>query len=137
MKNLSLVAFILLFVLTGCQTAAPIHRSPGVAVPQALQDEDQLELAAQVVRHPAVSARGWYVEELMDDRVRIRLDVRVHTVIVDVFAENNKLTPVLARSVNLDEAGGNIHPRVNSWLLNLENDMRRALSDLGASARRR
>lgn len=136
MKNLLFIASVLLLAFTGCQTTAPIHNSGGVLVPRVLQDQDQVELAAQVVRHPAVSARGWFIEELMDDRVRIRLDVRVHSVFVDVLPEDGRLTPVLARSVNLDQADGKIHPRVNSWLLNLENDMRRALSDLAASARR-
>lgn len=133
MKSLYLFfALVLLTAFAGCRSASPIYESSGVPIPQSMQSRDSLDVAVDVVRHSLVSRRGWYIQERLDDRVRIGIEVRVHSATVDILVEDGRLTPVLVSSVNLEQENGRIHPSFNTWMQNLEQDMRRALSDMAA-----
>lgn len=127
------VALSLLF-LVGCRSAEPVCQSSGVHIPEELQALDRRALALKVLESPHVVRRGWYVEEPMSDRIRIGIRVRSsHLAIMDVmFDHNNRFTPVLVRTENLDQKGGKIHPFYNNWVNFLEIEMRRALSELRA-----
>ncbi len=85
------------------------------------------ELADVIARDPIIASRGWYLVEVMNDRVRLGLTVRAHEAVVDVFSTDGKVRLELVSSENLEQENGRIHPFFNSWIANFERDLRRAL----------
>lgn len=129
MIRFSLLFPVLLLALVGCRSTEPIYESSGVAIPSSLRDVNPQDLTASVLRDPVIASRGWYVQEVMEDRVRAGLMVRQHEAIVDVYFTDGELRPVYVSSVNLEEDDGEIHPAFNTWVQNLERDLRRALAN--------
>ncbi|MGH8019246.1 MAG: hypothetical protein ACREIA_13335 [Opitutaceae bacterium] len=127
MKPILFLLVVASILFAGCRSPEAIYQSSGVAVPDRLQPMEPRELANIIVQDPVIVSRGWYLVEVMDDRVRLGLTVRAHEAIVDVSANDGNVRLALVSSENLEQENGKIHPFFNSWMENFERDLRRAL----------
>lgn len=114
--------------LAGCRSATveTVRDEPygiaGDATPASLS---LAQYQSAIVR--AGVKRGWVFQQVASGHLQGTIDVRgKHEASVDVFFDTQKFTILYKDSRNLDydPAKGTIHPNYNSWVRNLENDIR-------------
>lgn len=84
--------------------------------------------AAETAIRQGAARRGWIPEVVSEDLVRCTLNVRGHSLTVDVPHTENSFSVRYAASVNLnyDAATGTIHRKYNGWVANLVKDIQMA-----------
>ena len=76
--------------------------------------------------------RGWVIRPVSLGRLRGTLHLRSHVAVVDIFHDKKTVSIIYVSSVNLlyrkENGVAYIHRNYNSWIRNLENDIRIAIS---------
>lgn len=73
------------------------------------------------------SARNWVAKEIEDGELQCTVQVRSHTAVVNIGYTTENYSITYADSVNLKYKDGKIHRNYNSWVQNLNGDIRNAL----------
>lgn len=89
------------------------------------------ELSLQQVKKTIVLSggkRGWLIREVGPRQMEATLNVRKHTVVVDITLSGDSYSITYNTSVNMKYDGvGKIHGRYNKWVANLNSDIQRGL----------
>jgi len=110
-----LVATAALF-FAGCRAGQPI------------QNVEKAQVSTAIVR--AGTRLGWQMKPSGKGRVSGTLVVREHTANIDVDHDTKTYTIRYKDSVNLNAKDGTIHPNYNSWIQNLDRNIRAELAQL-------
>ncbi|MBP6515086.1 MAG: hypothetical protein KA224_07885 [Steroidobacteraceae bacterium] len=99
---------------------APIAVPAGMAAP-----------AVSKVIRAALAGRGWVVDSEAPGRIEATLNIRVHTVTLEIAYDTQAVNIRYLRSTNLDEETKDgqkfIHRNYFNWLKNVQNDIAREL----------
>ncbi len=111
-------AFVLAATIAGCGTTAPIQNVGSVKVAaQANKPLTAEEVRGAIVR--AGAALGWIMKDVGPGRLTGTLLLRTHTAEVDIPYSASSYSITYKSSINLQEAGGQIHRNYNGWIQNL------------------
>jgi len=100
----------------------PIENVENESVPSGLEQ--------QAVRNAIIdgcSVRNWVAEELEPGHLQCTVQVRSHRATVDIRYDTAQYSISYAGSENLKYKEGKIHRNYNSWVQNLNGDIRNAL----------
>ncbi len=77
-----------------------------------------------------LSARRWAAKNMGSGKIRGTLNIRRHTLVVDIKYSTKSVRIRYKSSVNLNYSSGAglIHRNANNWIRNIENDIRFRLS---------
>jgi hypothetical protein len=78
----------------------------------------------------AGTARGWVITDTASGKLRGTLNVRKHTVIVDIEYSAAEFSIRYADSTNMDYRDGTIHSNYNNWIQNMLKSIRAELIKL-------
>lgn len=121
-----LVAAAALF-FAGCRGAQPIQNVEKAPVITASGKPASLaQVSSAIVR--AGTKLGWQMKPSGKGRVSGTLLVREHTAMIDVDHDTKTYTIRYRDSVNLNAKDGAIHPNYNSWIQNLDRNIRAELA---------
>jgi hypothetical protein len=113
-------------VATGCRTTSiqNVHASPLVP-PASMSDAELLEAIQS-----AGTRRGWVIRPVGPDELEGHLRVRRrHVAVVSITYDRTQFSIRYKDSENLRYDGTRIHRNYNRWVLNLERDIRVAVSE--------
>lgn len=127
MKGRVFIAALMLSVLPagGCRTV-PVRNvyNASLAPPSSMTDGDVLEAIRR-----AGAETGWLIEPLAPGELEGRLLVRGrHLAVVTISYDRERLSIYYRNSENLLYDGANIHRNYNRWVVNLEQNIRQAVS---------
>ena len=123
-----LVATAALF-FAGCRGGQPIQNVEKAPVVTASGNSATLaQVSTAIVR--AGTRLGWQMKPSGKGRVSGTLVVREHTANIDVDHDTKTYTIRYKDSVNLNAKDGTIHPNYNSWIQNLDRNIRAELANL-------
>jgi len=125
--------FILLVVASCSGRSQPLYSGLLRPVPTIAQTLDREEIG-RVIQRAAVR-RGWLVEPMGDNKVRITLNVRKHQAIADITYSSKTFKTTYVKSTNLNYDGKSIHTNYNRWVKNLEMDIEKELQVSGINPR--
>ena len=114
-------------VFAGCGTVQPIQdveKSPIVLTPGKTVNMTQVTTA--IMR--AGSRLGWQMQPEGPGRLSGRINVRTHSAVIDVQHDNKSYTIKYRDSVGLNAKDGMIHRNYNSWIQNLDKNIRAELT---------
>jgi hypothetical protein len=122
-----LLATILLVASAGCRTA-PIQTLSGERYsPSASASLDDIQQAIQ----RAGLRRGWSIYGVEPGRLRGKLTVRKHVIVVEIPFTKNSFGVRYVSSEQMMYSGGNtIHKKYNFWINNLARDIREEVNSL-------
>jgi hypothetical protein len=119
MRFVSTIAVLLAAVIiSACATTAPIMNVNDAAVSSA----SGKALTADQVRSAIVragAALGWLMKDDGPGKLTGTLMLRTHTAVVDIPYSPTTYSIRYKSSVDLQEAGGQIHKNYNGWIQNL------------------
>lgn len=120
-----LLALPFLVLLMGA--AKPIVDPAPIAVPAGMT----APAVSKAIR-AALAGRGWVVDSETPGRIESTLNIRVHTVTLEVAYDTQAVNIRYLRSTNLDEETKKdglkyIHRNYFNWLKNVQNDIAREL----------
>ena len=122
-RTLFAAALTVLFTAVPAHALKVIENLEGQPIPEGLS-------ASQIKKAIVVSGgrRGWLIREIGANQFEATLNVRKHTVVVDIRLSGNTYSITYNTSVNMKYDGaGKIHGRYNSWVANLNSDIQRGL----------
>jgi hypothetical protein len=123
-----LVATAALF-FAGCRGGQPIHNVDKAPVITASgKPASMAQVSTAIVR--AGTRLGWQMKPTGKGRVNGTLVVRDHTANIEVDHDTKTYTIRYKDSVNLNAKDGTIHPNYNSWIQNLDRNIRAELAQL-------
>ena len=103
-------------VLAGCAPLAPIQNVKDASV-TAYQAADADQVKGAIVR--AGTGLGWIMRDAGPGKLNGTLILRTHTAEVEIPYSATSYSITYKSSINLQEAGGNIHRNYNGWIQNL------------------
>ena len=114
------VVFGLVLVIAACRVA-PIYNveSSSFNSPQPLT----LTQAGEAIQRAGTSL-GWSVKEVRPGVMQGTLNIRDHRAVVDILYDTEAFSINYANSDNLKYDGTQIHKNYNSWVQNLEQQIR-------------
>lgn len=121
-------AFLLTLLLVGCGRVQPVMNVEDTPVRYNLQSK-QVKMAIM----QAATNRGWIVEEVNDQELNAKINVRSHYAEVKIPYSAKFYSITYLNSDNLKAEGGKIHRNYNRWVNNLNVDIQRQLSLQAAS----
>ncbi|MGF1527289.1 MAG: hypothetical protein ACFCBW_10910 [Candidatus Competibacterales bacterium] len=134
MKTLISCRYSVLFalcaaLLLGCAGTAPIRNVQDSSVTETVEDQPT---STRQVRRAIISAGGdlgWEISGAGRGHLIGTLFIRSHMAQVDIFFNSERYDIVYRNSSNLnyDPATGEIHPRYNVWVNNLDNAIQNRL----------
>ena len=123
-----LVAAATLF-FAGCRGGQPIQNVEKAPVITASgKSASMAQVSTAIVR--AGTRLGWQMKPTGKGRVNGTLVVRDHTANIEVDHDTKTYTIRYKDSVNLNAKDGTIHPNYNSWIQNLDRNIRAELAQL-------
>lgn len=131
----AIAAITLALVLAGCR-AAPLLDIKGAPYGAATSYK---RLSYQDYENAIIRAgaqRDWVFKRLGQGHLEGRINVRgKHTAVVDIYFDTNEFSIIHKASSGLkfDPSQGTIHPNYNSWIMNLEQDIRSEVQVMRAS----
>ena len=132
-------------VLAGCAPLAPIQNvKERIGERLATKPLTQDQVKGAIVR--AGTGLGWIMRDAGPGKLNGTLILRTHTAEVEIPYSASSYSIIYKSSINLQEAGGNIHRNYNGWIQNLTRGHQRSTrggvligraADSGRSARLR
>jgi uncharacterized lipoprotein YajG len=122
-----LVAAAAIVVVAACCTVQPIlevEKSPIVLTPG--KNVNMSQVTTAIMR--AGSRLGWQMQPEAPGRLSGRINVRTHSAVVDVQHDTKSYTIKYRESVGLNAKDGMIHRNYNSWIQNLDKNIRAELT---------
>lgn len=120
MKKIFLVLSLFLMVSACATKIKPIGGNIPVNT-----DIQKIELAIK----NAAADRGWIVKSAKPGAMELALDVRSHSVVVDVKYDTSNYTIIYKDSQNMDYSSirNSIHKKYNNWVMNLRQSINQFL----------
>jgi hypothetical protein len=116
--TLRIAAFLLLVFVAACRSA-PIYNTTDASFNRTLT-MDQAQRAIEA----AGAELGWDMTPQRPGEIRGVLNLRSHQAVVDITYDRNTYSIRYLDSKDLNYNGTNIHPNYNSWIQNLERQIR-------------
>lgn len=128
LRNLSRYVLVLglLIVVSGCRSA-PVYNVENATYP--IQKPLSMEQVGRLIR-TAAAGRGWIVRHIGPGLIEAKHSVRTHIAEVEITYDTSKFSITYKDSQDLNYTGTAIHKNYNSWVKNLENDIRAQASAL-------
>lgn len=123
LSTLVVVALTVLFSAAPAHALKVIENLEGQPIPNGLS-------TSQVKKTMVVTGgrRGWLIREVGPNHMEATLNVRKHTVVVDIRLSGGSYAITYKTSVNMKYDGvGKIHGRYNKWVATLNRDFQAAL----------
>jgi len=119
------IAFASVLLVAGCRTA-PIYnvKDAPVSVP-AGQQATMASVEQAILR--AGNGLGWQMKVEKPGLIVGTLNLRTHTVVVDIPFTASSYSILYRSSVNLNQQGDSIHANYNGWVQNLDQAIRNQL----------
>ncbi len=113
---------VALLAITACNHATPVYNVESAAYNTDALDGTQAEKAIKT----AGTKLGWNMAKLEPGLIRGTLNLRKHVAVVDISYDGRGYSIDYVDSENLkyDEETGQIHKNYNSWIQNLERQIR-------------
>lgn len=119
---------LVVVLISACATRAPLYNVSSAPVDVG-KKHASLEEIGDAIRRAGASL-GWQMQAVKPGLIAGTLNLRNHTAKVDV-AYNTKTYDITYKdSANLDYDGATIHKNYNSWIQNLDRQIRANLSAL-------
>ena len=128
--SLLVVLMVMLAVASGCRKSIPIG-SYGSNVDRHNVSADEVKTA--IIR--AGASLGWVIVPAGDNMLEATLNVRAHTLVVDIDYTSEHYLVRYKSSINLDYKDGKIHPQYRNWVLNLQRHVDIELATLKTSTK--
>jgi hypothetical protein len=113
-----LVAFGLLIMVAACRTA-PIYNAQSASFNRELS----MSQATRAIQ-AAGAELGWDMTPEGTGQMRGVLNLRSHQAVVDITYDTRTFSIAYVDSTNLNYNGSDIHKNYNSWVQNLEREIR-------------
>ncbi|MGH8583775.1 MAG: hypothetical protein ACREWG_13550 [Gammaproteobacteria bacterium] len=120
------ILYLLLSALAGCRTA-PIYNVAGAPITTP-RPVEMVDIQNAIVR--AGAGLGWAMKPVTPGHLIGTLHIRNHTAVVDILYNPRSYDITYKDSVNLKQAGGEIHKNYNAWIQNLDHAIKMQLSGL-------
>jgi hypothetical protein len=126
MRNIiyALLIFAVAGSITGCANA-PVYNVEQHPLPIEAKRLTDQEIGQRISQ--AVSRRDWNCVRTCPKTLICHLDKRTHKAVVQVDYNHEYFSINYVKSTNLKYEGGNIHPKYNQWIRNMEGDIVKAI----------
>ncbi len=122
MRKIAILVLLLLVAIPAHVNANPaIGANPVFASVTTIKPLKQADVRAGILS--ACSRRGWYPKEIKPGLIEASIQVRSHTVVVDIPYTAKEFQIKYKNSVNLITRSGKIHRNYNKWVATLRKDI--------------
>lgn len=121
--QLLLIGISMALVMAGCAGTKPIENIDNSPVPAGRTAE---QVRAAIGR--AGADLGWAIRDVAPGQATGTLNIRRHTAVVDIPYSSSGYDIHYKSSRELNAEEGNIHPRYNDWVRNLDHKIQAQLS---------
>ncbi|MCF6255601.1 MAG: hypothetical protein L3J98_07015 [Gammaproteobacteria bacterium] len=120
---------VFLILVTGCRGTVPVYNIENSPV-AAVSDQDvSLDKVGEAIKRAGVK-RGWIMKQDGEGHIVGILSVRKHVAKVDITYDAKSYSINYKDSEELNYKEGEIHPKFNSWVENLQRDINLQLNRL-------
>jgi len=119
---------VLLLLAAGCRGNTPVYNVSDAPVSATKANPSLDEVGKAIQRAGAIL--GWQMRQTKPGHILGTLVVRTHSAVVDVNYSTTTYNIVYKDSTDLKYDGRNIHPQYNTWIQNLDRNIRAQLSTL-------
>ncbi len=122
MRRIAILMLLLVMAMpTNVYANAAIGANPIFASVTTVKPLSQSDVRAGILS--ACSRRGWYPKEIKPGHIEASINVRSHTVLVDITYTAKEFQIKYKNSVNLITSSGKIHRNYNKWVATLRKDI--------------
>jgi len=122
-----IIISVFLVLVAGCRGTVPVHNIENSPVAVASGQDVKLSQVGEAIKR-AGARRGWVMKQEGEGHLVATLSVRRHVAEVDITYNEKSYNINYKNSEELKYEDGEIHPKFNSWVENLQRDIAAQLS---------